>query len=202
MFKTREEWLAAAVKEILVLVSAYGYTPTAEIRIAPGFPKSKKAIGECWHSTCSEAGFREIFISPVLEDELEVAGTVAHELGHACLPENVGHKRPFIKYCKTIGFDFEKAEYASSGEEFARLMQPILARLGKYPHSRMRTGSLAGGKKKQGTRMLLIECPVCGAKLRTTKKVLAAISGGVARCIDPDCPGEMEINLEDEGDED
>lgn len=89
-FEHREAWLHAAIAVMQSLFGEHGGNIPANIRVASGFPfGSRKAIGQCWPKTASKDGIYEIFISPVLDDPMRVAGVLAHELVHA----TVGQRR-------------------------------------------------------------------------------------------------------------
>jgi hypothetical protein len=53
-------------------------------------------------------------------------------------------------------------------ESFKQFAQPILDRLGSYPHAELDYSSV----KKQGTRMIKAECDECGYAVRLTRKWL------------------------------
>lgn len=137
--------------------------------------KKRRAIGECWaHAACADGTF-QIFISPVLSGSVEVAATHVHELGHACIGPEHGHKTAFKKFCRALALDGKPtATFASP--ELEALINTLLPSLGQYPNATLDSLSLERpGGKKQGTRMVKIECPSaeCGYTARTTKKWLA-----------------------------
>ena len=194
---TREEWLARAAKSILEHVKELGYEPTGEVKVALGICPQKgrscKTLGVCYHAKASEGGFREIFINPELTDTRVILGVLTHEIGHAVLEDGVGHRKSFRTFCNRVGFDFKKAEHANDGETFWTWAKHIAEDLGNIPHKKLDCSAIAGGKKKQKTRMLLLDCPCCSSKVRTAKGNLTAIQDAtaltLARCINPVCDG-------------
>ena len=106
--------------------------------------------------------------------------TLAHELAHAYLPVNTGHKRPFAKLVAELGL-VGKPTSTRAGESFNTDMQAIADVLGEYPHAALDTSNI----KKQGTRMIKIECDECGMITRTTAKWADLVS----RCADSECEG-------------
>lgn len=192
---TREEWLMRGAKAVLAHVATLGYTPTGEVKAALGVPPSgkrkDKPLGVCYHAAASEGAYREIFVHPELTDTRRILGVLVHEIGHAVLKDGVGHRKPFINYCKAVGFDFKKAEFAIDGVEFWKWAARIGDDLGPIPHKALNCNNAQGQKKKQGTRLLLIECPACAIKVRTAKATLAAIYEATgdykAQCMNPDC---------------
>jgi hypothetical protein len=165
---TRESWLIAVVQKLRSLFTDKGFE-IPPIRISCSWPSRmiRKRIGECWSSKASKDGSRQMFISPVLDDGLEVAAVVVHELLHACLPHEVAHKGPFRKGMKALGLE-GKPTATVAGEELKRRLNDLCGDLGQYPHSALFLTDPAA--KKQGTRMLKLECPVCGCVIRTTMK--------------------------------
>lgn len=192
---TREEWLMRAAQAILAHLAPLGYTPTGDVKVSLGFPsgghrKKNKALGECWSDECSPKGYREIFIHPEVTDTERLLGILTHELGHACLPFGTGHRAPFKRFCEAVGFEFKKPEFAIEGPAFWGWARHVGDDLGTMPHAGL--SALPGKDKKQGTRMLKIECPCCGFKFRAARTPLLAIAetdsaGPYVRCPSPNC---------------
>lgn len=144
--RTREEWLHAFTDAARGQFAEAGAPLDAfPIRISIGFPskgRRSKVIGECFHSSASADGAREIFIRPSLQSNVvEIAHVLTHELIHAALPDGEWHA----------------------------WADPILEELGHFPGTELRDGIVAGGPKKQGTRLVKLECE-CGWTCRTTEK--------------------------------
>ena len=209
---TREEWLMRATALILTHVKDVGgYVPTGDVRVsvAPiNVGRGNNAVlGRCYHASASEGGYREIFISADLTDTRIILGVLTHEIGHAVLKDGVGHRAPFKHFCEAVGFDFAKAEFASDGVLWWKWASKIADDLGTIPHKRLDARAKAQGeKKKQPTRLLLLECPCCSIKLRTARKTLEAILASSGRtkatCVDPTCQGVIDFtDLLTDGDE-
>lgn len=158
-FLIREAWLTKLLQEMREgIFVAKGYTVPDNIRVSVGWPRgSRKTIGQCWPAVSSADKTREIFISPALSDPMRVADVLAHELCHACLPDEVKHGKAFADMAKAIGL-VGKPTATEAGPVFKAWAEPILIALGDYPHAAML--ELAGGKK-QTTRLLRIHCPAC-----------------------------------------
>jgi hypothetical protein len=156
-----------------------------------GFPSSralslkKRTIGECWAVTASQDGHAEILVSPLLDDPMEILGVVAHELGHAVLGHEVGHKAPFARLMVALGLA-GKPTATTPGAAFIERAGPLLAALGPLPHARL-DPSLRP-KKKDGTRQIKCECLNCGYIARTSQKWLN--EAGAPIC--PTCNGQMQ----------
>ena len=72
-------------------------------------------------------------ISLVLSDPMRVAGVLAHELVHATVGTQHGHKGPFTKLAKAIGLE-GKMTATTEGDAFKQAVAPILEAVGPYPH--------------------------------------------------------------------
>lgn len=166
-YVTREEWLVALVQALRPMFQAAGYEIPA-CPISCGWPSKsvRKALGQCWCSSSAEDGSRAIFVTPKMAKAVDVAEVVVHEVLHACLPDDVGHKAPFKKGMKALGLE-GKATATSCGQELTERLNTICSGLGEYPHAAL---SLSAQMPKQGTRMLKLICPSCGYVVRTTAK--------------------------------
>src|SRR5271156_3243260 len=92
----REAWLNHAVELTRAHLrdSAQVDVPQA-IRVSCGFPgggSARTRIGECWSSTASKDGQVEMFISPVLDNAVDVLAVLVHEAIHAAVGTQCGHK--------------------------------------------------------------------------------------------------------------
>lgn len=167
---TREGWLLASIEELRPAFAGIGADIPKQVRISVGWPRSAKAnvIGQCWASHSSADAVPSVFISPKLHDPVEVLATVVHELVHAVDDCDSGHRGAFAKIARTIGLE-GKLTATHAGPELEAHLKKVARTLGKYPHAAITPGELA---KKQGTRMLKCECPVCGYTVRSTAKWL------------------------------
>jgi hypothetical protein len=184
----RQQWLEAAVEALRDRFARAGYTIPEEVRYSIGWPKrasSCGAIGECWPADASSDRHREMFVSPVCVDGLEVIATQAHELAHvACgVP---GHGPAFKRCALAIGLT-GRMRATVPGPEFTVWAYALFKHIGLYP-----AGFLTD-TPKQGTRMLKCACRACGYTIRITRKWLDA-SGP------PICPTDR-ISLTEEGKE-
>lgn len=184
----REDWLAAAVERLRPVFERKGFPLPAALRVSCGFPSrgalSRKArvIGQCWHGVDAADGMAQVFVSPVVSDTEEVLGVLVHELGHAALGPKIGHKGRFIAFCKALYLE-GKPTHTTVGDEFKRYISPLVAPLGKYPHAAL-TPTTA--ERKQSTRLLKVECAVCGYICRVTAKWL--LDAGAPVCPTDEVP--------------
>ncbi len=176
---SRQEWLEKAVYNFRLHFSEHGYTVPDNIRISVGIPKgmhgSKKAIGQCWSPKMSSDGFYELFVSPELGKEKDVLETIAHEMIHATVGIEAGHKGTFKTCAMAVGF-IGPMTSTPAGDGMLKVCQAIINSIGYYP-----AGSLdISQRKKKKTYMIKCECGICGYVVRTTAQWLAM--------GDPICP--------------
>lgn len=168
-YSTREQWLTAGAKVFEPWFNELDHSYPEVLRVSCGLAGARiggKRIGECWSDEASKDHAREVFISPELDDPSRVLDVLLHELIHAVLPHDVGHGRPFKKLMKSLGLE-GKATATIAGDDLKERLNAMIAdELGPYPHAAL----TAGSRKKQGTRMLKIECPGCGYTVRAAAK--------------------------------
>ena len=174
----REQWLNEFFHEsinfidskVIELKPKYPWFRTAselknKIKFSTTAPTRAKYIGNCFKSSCSESKYSEIFISAKINDSMQVAATLIHEVIHAVDDNQSGHRKPFSKLAKLLLLE-GKPTATTHGEEFIKHFKPIIDKLGNYPHSKM---TLSINIKKQKPRLLLAKCVSCDWKYRITK---------------------------------
>jgi hypothetical protein len=156
----REQWLNNAVTSVRGIFHANGFPIPDHIRVSCGFP-SKRArslyrnVGEHFSPDLSEDATHQIFISPVLDDSVEVLGVLMHELSHAVT--GATHGIPFRQCVRKVWLEGNPTQ-TKVGAEFRSNFDPILESLGIYPHAKLNVES---SYKVQGTRMLKAVCGTC-----------------------------------------
>lgn len=163
----REQYLNIAVNELRPLFKDAGHNiPT--IRVSIGFMggrSSKKAIGQYWHDGVISDGIAQIYISPVIKDTLTMLDVLVHELVHACVGAKAGHGPVFKKLALAVGLT-GKMRSTVAGPQLTDRLNAIIKKLGNIDH-----GSIdLSERKKQGTRMIKLECPQCQCVVRTSQK--------------------------------
>ena len=179
-FLHREVWLHALIVELRPPFDSIGYPIPSNIRITCGFPSrrgaapKRRALGQCWASTSSKDGHFEIMVSPVIDDPMRVSGIVVHELVHVVVGLEAGHGKDFKKAALALGLE-GKMTSTTEGDAFKRSLEPILNRLGPYPHAELILGQ-SSGPKKEKTRLRKCVCKhlmpngkPCGYLARTTR---------------------------------
>jgi hypothetical protein len=156
-FETREEYLYAAVDKLRPVFESKQFTiPAIQVACGFGAKNPKRTMGECWHSTATENGVKQIFISPAHHSNaVEVLGTLAHELLHAVLPDGAKHGKLFKDGMKKIGLE-GKAIHAAPGDELNRFIEKVVGELGEFPNSRI---ILKEKERKNKKNTFKLHCP-------------------------------------------
>jgi hypothetical protein len=191
---TREDWLNAASVMIGSILSDRADLELPSYRVTCGWPSkggtkaSKRTLGECWNPEASDDAHAEVFISPMEVEPITVVAILAHELIHACLPKGTGHKGPFVKAAKAIGF-LAPFTQLKMGDDLIVWAGEVVAALPAYPHGAINPAGSEGEKKTQTTRMIKAVCMAdeggCGYQVRLTRKWIDAVGA-------PICPQHME----------
>lgn len=185
---TRERWLTNLAEALNTAIFNDGMP---KYRITCGFPsrgglgKVKQVIGQCWNPSASEDSTTEIIMTITESDTMLIAATVAHEMIHAIVGTEAGHKKPFRDLAIEIGLE-GKMTATVAGEKFKEAAEPILKALGDYPHAALNGNTL----KKQSTRNLKAVCNQCGYVVRTSRKWLEQ---GAPLCGLHDQPVQMKV---------
>lgn len=176
-FATREEWLVEGAHAMRSLFDAQGADAYPRFRVSCGWPKGgRKAIGQAWTPDASGDATAELFISPEIEDPVRVLDILMHELVHAVVGNEVGHKGPFRKLAKSLGLEGKMMATVAS-EALATTLGLLLGALGPYPHAQLSKLTIT----KQSTRMLKLTC-TCGFICRTTQKWLDDVGCPTCAC--------------------
>jgi hypothetical protein len=177
---TREQWLVKAAKLMAPRFTAAGSPLPKKIRYSCGWPAlGRKYIGECWSFLNSGDGTVEIMISPALDDASEVLSTLLHELCHAALGHEVGHRAPFKRLGETVGLTGRPTHMAASPETREWFSKCVLPKMGTYPHAKISRGA---GQKKQGTRLIKSSCAETGYTVRVTRTWLDQYGAPICPC--------------------
>ncbi len=164
----REQWLT----ELAVKIEPLFDVPLPSYRVACSWPSKSatsaknRRIGECWAAKCSEDDTTEIMLSMAIDDKLQVAETLVHEMCHAVVGVEHGHKAPFKRVALAIGLE-GKMTATHAGTELSERLNDLIAELPEYPHAKINAAN--SGKKKQSTRMLKVVCE-CGYTVRMARK--------------------------------
>jgi len=184
MYQTREEWMVSALPHLVKLLDEVHAPAFPNPLISVGIPsyanrmKKSEMRGECWPEKSTKSGRCSIFISPVLDDPVEVLGTLLHNLIHASVGVDAGHTHPFAIIAEKLGFSppWKTAEVPDEGSALAHKLQGIIKKLGLFPHSPLQT-SINPAHTKQKTKLRKYVCNKCGMIVRISAKV------GMITCV-------------------
>ncbi len=158
----REAWLMSAIEKLSdEFFEDCDFPLPTRLRASCGFPKghSGRAIGQCWSHECSADGSFEIFISPELDDPSRVLDVMLHELIHAAVGTEEGHKGDFRLVAREFGLQGKMtATVAVEGSELHDRLQVIVDDLGDYPHAAM-TKKRAAAKENKWVRFVSTKEP-------------------------------------------
>lgn len=170
MDRNREGWLtelARLVEPVFVGTKLKPYRVTCGWPCKGALARKKRRVGECHGGKSSADGTHEIFISPVLAEPLEVAGTVCHELVHVAAGIEAGHEKGFVRFAKHVGLTKGKPTEAMPGPVLEERLTKLVARLGPYPHKALRP---AGKDAKPAEPSVTLKCDGCGCPVRIQVK--------------------------------
>ena len=174
-FNERESWLAAAA-----VMLQHEVFPAAGIdavlwerhkyRVSCGFPigyrgsrTGKVALGQAFDPSISADGTMEVFINPILDNPVDVIAVLAHELIHVEAGIACGHRGRFASVARSIGL-VGAMTATVPGDVLRGKLQRIVTDLGIYPHAKVDPNA----RKKQGTRLLKLQCSDCGWTARVS----------------------------------
>ena len=167
---TRELWLQNAVDLVSPIFKNKGYT-IPKVQVSCGFPSTgnkSKHVGQCWGKSSTNDGTNQLFISPVLDEPVQVLDTLVHDLVHA-IDDCMHHHGPeFKKIATDVGLQGLMRE-ASAGPWLLEQLTAISRQLGKYPHSKINLAH--SSSKKTGPRPRA-KCKKCGYEVTPLKKWL------------------------------
>lgn len=176
----REAWLsqASTIIENTIIkpaIDALGIDlPPAKIAVSIGHPKNKRAIGECWRREASDdSATNQIFITPHNNDSTRILDVLTHELIHAYLNNEDGHRGRFALIARKVGLD-GKLTATTAGPQLTQQLLDIIDVLGDIPHHALNEAQ--SGRRKQSTRMLKIHCVACDFTFRASRTQVARLA--------------------------
>lgn len=176
----REQWLTELSEQVSPMFKDFKLKPfklTMGWPISRGRPGKRQVLGECHALESSPANLNEIFISPVLDKPLQVAGVVCHEIAHVAAGIDAQHGSGFVKVCKHVGLTAGKPTSVMPGEKLNESLQRIVDKLGVYPHKAMVLATVAA-KPSTGVTLL---CE-CGFRCQTSKKWYEGVGAPTCAC--------------------
>ncbi len=138
MTLTREAWLHQAVDAIRPWFTEQGYTVPDKLQLSFSLPKGNVKLirGQCWDPICSDDGTVNIMISPLQDDPFQMVSTLVHEMTHAAVGTEFGHKKPFVDAARKMGLEGKPKSAALPQEgPAADKVRKLLEELGPLAHS-------------------------------------------------------------------
>lgn len=166
MANYREAWLTRAIDALKPIYAEKGYQ-LPPLRVSCGFAStgSLHHIGQCFPTTLSETGENEIFISPVLENPVQVLETLVHEIVHALDDCKNSHGKAFKKIALDVGLE-GKMRSTHAGEALRLKLIDIAERIGDYPHQKI----IIRQRQQLRVERPKAHCEACGYEVRVLKK--------------------------------
>jgi hypothetical protein len=211
----REGWLTEfATRVAPIIESRTGLkVPMDKIRVSCSFPRTRATpnrkggytTGVCMHGDGHKSGLHELFINPlkanvlpVRDGDQGVGDILIHEILHASLPVKTGHKAAFARAAKAMGLE-GKPTATTAGPEAIKIIESITEQIGQdYPHEAL-DGQWG---RKQGTRLLKVQCIDCGYTNEQGNGYTARITMTWLEIGLPTCPCGQTMSLVEKGMED
>lgn len=172
----REAWLQAAAAFLLDYLAEHDL-PRVAVRVSCGWPvrggiaRRRTVIGQCFPPALCADGTPQIFISPRLSESLDVLGTLLHELLHASVGCQHGHRKEFSQAARAVGLAGPPTATVV-GDALRSVLLGYVEQVGPYPHAAISVKT----KAKVGSRLRLYQCgcdpPV---KVRVASDTFAAV---------------------------
>lgn len=179
----RQEWVEQAAIMFKDHFAKCWWNVPDNVRLSIGFPvgakDGKRKLGQCFNKLHSTDDHWEIFISPDYTNSVEILETIAHEMVHATVGTECGHRGKFKDCATAIGFEAPMTA-TPAGPIMLAFINDIIAKIGEFPAGTMNMAM----RKKQATNLLKCECPDCGYIARVTAKWISSVG-------EPICPVDM-----------
>ncbi len=195
-YKTREEWLRAAVPLINELIFGSKFE-IVDYQICCGWCKSSKAMGETALPPQGEDVGLDDFYPPTIQIGIDIkepgniVAVLAHEMIHA-FGNIKGHGKAFRVYAGPAGFEAPFTKFNPS-DYLLDLCEDICIQLGEWPGQAVIQHKKPKEKKPHRGKMF---CPSCGFECKTTAKMIDQF--GLPTCP---CGTKMGEDLEEITDE-
>ena len=112
---------------------------------------------------------------------MDVAQILCHELCHAALGPGCGHGPKFKAIATLMGLGGKMTATVAT-DKFNEWCQPIVDKIGPYPHDHLDSDGAGRGKKQPYNKHVNLRCPKCDYYAKTTRDCLE-----IARLKCPSC---------------
>jgi hypothetical protein len=185
-YKTREEWLEAAVEVFRPRFdeTPWRFTLPPKVRVSIGFPpkgamsKKKTVLGVCTKRDATTDHIPQVYLSPIVAEiggKYGILAILLHELIHACGIEN--HGKDFKRMGEDLGLECPM-ECSTASLALQLEFEHIMELLGDFPHAPIIPELQL--TKPDKCRIHKCICAECGYTVRVAKKWI--------NISVPDCP--------------
>lgn len=177
----REFWLTEMARMLQPLFKGFTLRP---YKVTCGWPltgaigQRKRTLGVCFGEGWSTDRFHEIFISPLIADPVEVAGTVCHELAHVAAGIDAKHGPVYKRVARHVGLTRGKATQAMPGLRLTDKIKKLIEVAGPYPHSAMKPVL----KAAKPSTSVSVRCGECGCVAVLSAKWIATSGPPTCGC--------------------
>ncbi len=166
-FINRETWLSQAISILEPIFSQVGFG-IPPLKVSCGFAASsspRTTLGQCWPRERSGDLVNEIFISPRIEEPVEILDTLVHEICHAIDDCQSGHGADFQGIATMVGLE-GPARMAHAGEGLRIKLETLSKKLGPYPHRAL----IFPPPRPSNSSRTKAKCTQCGYEVTLLKK--------------------------------
>lgn len=137
---TREGWLTEAVRTLDERLLKPRDKSMPRFRVSCGIPVGKRShIGQCHDKVNSSDEHYEMFVCPSQDEPVRVLDILLHEMVHAVVGIEAGHKGPFRELALSLGLQGKMtATHAEPGTKLHVELSEVAQGLGPYPHKALK----------------------------------------------------------------
>lgn len=132
----RETWLNDMAAKMAPRFEELG-KPLPKFLVSIGFTSkgaNSSSTAEVWNAAASSDGSFQIYIRPDTQDSMRVACSLAHELTHAAVGFEHGHKGEFARIMKELGM-VRPFTSTNPSEKATAWIGGLIEQLGPIPHA-------------------------------------------------------------------
>lgn len=193
-YKTREEWLRAAVPLINEKIFSNEFE-IEQYQVSSALLGGNKLGETVMPYQGEDVGLDDFFpptihIDEKIKEPETLIATLAHEMIHA-FGDVKGHGKAFGRYAGPAGFEKPYAQL-STNETLSMLCREVAKELGSWPGKAL---TIHPKEKKTKTFSGVLFCPECGYELKVSEKMFNKHNQGLPVCP---CGCHMALDCSDE----
>ena len=181
---TREDWLTEALAFIFDDIIAPHMpddwqAPATRVSVGFASARATKIAAVYYKKEAAADGIAQIYVTPAIDDSVEVLAALLHEAIHSLDDAASGHRGLFARVARAVWLEGPlTATYARKGSALYAQLADIVGLLGAIPHVKLDLTK----RKKQATRMIKVRCTACDFHFRTTQVQINKIDFPEAPC--------------------